>query len=328
MKKSTSTLILILCFVSGINRTIAQDWVKQSPVPTGYTPFNDIYCADINTIIISSEEGIFKTKDRGSSWNKSVTANSNPVSEFCFVNAQTGWAVGRNHTILKTSDGGDTWITQKESASDMPDLISVYFVDVNKGWAVGEKGTIFYTSNGGANWNEQVSTTASNLTAVHFADAQNGYCVGTNIALKTSNGGAVWDSIPNITGLNTSKDVFCFDADTCLVISKSSSGKELQRTTDGGANWTTQNLSSWWIEEMDFINSKHGYMAGMCAYGTYTCDEWGCSWSDYDMAIWETEDGGISWNRTILQNTNDYLYDIHVTDENIVCASGTDGYMV
>jgi photosystem II stability/assembly factor-like uncharacterized protein len=297
-------------------------------MPTKYTPYNDIYCADINTIIISCEEGIFKTEDRGLTWSKSIKENSDPIIEFCFLNNQTGWAVGNDLTILKTSDGGDTWITQKESASNTIDLNSVYFVDLNKGWAVGENGTILYTGNGGENWNAQISTTIQNLKSVHFADSQNGYCIGSDIVLKTTDGGAVWDSITNITGLNEPIDVFCFDADTCIIIAEKSPGSVVYKTTDGGSNWT-QSILSGWPTELDFVNSMLGYMVGRCGHGTYSCDAWGsCSWSDYDMAIWKTENGGISWDRTILANTNNSLLDVSITDDNIVCASGTDGYMI
>ncbi|KPK84904.1 MAG: hypothetical protein AMS27_08785 [Bacteroides sp. SM23_62_1] len=318
--------ILVGFFFLGINVVTlnAQDWIKQSPIPTANTP-NDIYCADSNTIIVCCPEGIFKTVNRGLSWSESTKESSNSIISFYFLDKQTGWGVGSNLTIMKTTDGGASWSTQKEIETDTSDLNSVCFSDINNGWIAGGDGTVLYTSDGGINWNKQITNTTNDLKAIHFADSQNGYCIGTNIVLKTNNGGTVWDCFTNITDLTTGEDVYCIDADTCIIMAVS----KVFRTTDGGANWTSQDYTSGWFKELDFINSKHGFMVGHCGYGTYTCDVFlGCSWSDYDMAIWETKDGGISWDRTIFSDTYDYLFDVSVVDSNIICASGTGGFII
>jgi photosystem II stability/assembly factor-like uncharacterized protein len=324
MKKLTLNIICLSFIFTNIITVFSQDWIKQSPVPTNNTPY-DIYCADSNTIVISCDEGIYKTPDRGLSWSLSTKESPNPIIEFCFVTDQLGWGVGADLTILKTADGGDSWITQKESGSDTVDLNSVFFVDNNKGWTAGEEGTILYTDDGGETWNKQASNTSADLEGVHFADELNGYCVGTDIALKTGDGGAVWESITNITDINEPEDVYCFNSDTCIILEEN----EVHRTTDGGANWTTESFTSGWFKELDFINDTDGYMIGMAGYGTYHCDAWGyCSWSNYDKAIWKTEDGGITWDRTLFSNTSDYLLDISIVGSNTICASGTEGYII
>ena len=64
-----------------------------------------------------------------------------------FINESLGWAVGDLGTIIATTDGGSTWVTQT-SGVDKP-LTAVSFVDVNHGWAVGLEGTILRTTTGG-----------------------------------------------------------------------------------------------------------------------------------------------------------------------------------
>src|SRR5262249_3840074 len=64
-----------------------------------------------------------------------------------------GWAVGKNGTILHTSDGGITWVPQNSSTSN--ELEGVSFPDPNNGWAVGEHGTIVHTGDGGLTWARQ-----------------------------------------------------------------------------------------------------------------------------------------------------------------------------
>ena len=74
---------------------------------------------------------------------------------------EIGWIVGNKNdfippsftittrTILKTTDGGESWIQNfKESSGNV--FLSIYFIDKNNGWAVGEE--ILKTTNGGISW--------------------------------------------------------------------------------------------------------------------------------------------------------------------------------
>src|SRR3989304_4042024 len=70
-----------------------------------------------------------------------------------FVNSDVGWAVGEGGTIIKTTNGGVSWLNQSHSIAKL--LYSVCFVDVNTGWIVGESGTILKSTNGGTSWNIQ-----------------------------------------------------------------------------------------------------------------------------------------------------------------------------
>jgi photosystem II stability/assembly factor-like uncharacterized protein len=55
--------------------------------------------------------------------------------------------VGQDGTIIRTTDGGATWIGQA-SRTSYP-LIGVFFIDDDTGTAVGEGGAILRTINGG-----------------------------------------------------------------------------------------------------------------------------------------------------------------------------------
>ena len=109
-----------------------------------------------------------------------------------FVDAQTGWAVGDDGTILATANGGATWTPQTSGTEAA--LLSVSFVDAQTGWAVGFDGTILATANGGATWTPQTSGTEADLLSVSFVDAQTGWAVGADgTILATANGGATWE---------------------------------------------------------------------------------------------------------------------------------------
>ena len=105
----------------------------------------------------------------------------------------TGWVVGGNGTILKTTDAGESWNPQTSGTSEQ--FYSATFTNDNTtGWAVGVGGTILKTTNGGDDWTQKPSGTQSLLKSVTFADdGKVGWVVvlGGTI-LKTTDAGESW----------------------------------------------------------------------------------------------------------------------------------------
>ena len=76
-----------------------------------------------------------------------------------FVDALSGWAVGDSATILRTSNGGLTWLSPDTSVPTMPGLLpsqssirAVAFADASNGIAVGQYQGVWRTSDGGSTW--------------------------------------------------------------------------------------------------------------------------------------------------------------------------------
>ena len=65
-----------------------------------------------------------------------------------FADANTGTAVGSHGTILRTTDGGASWVSQRSGTTYV--LKGVSFTDVDTGTAVGINGTILRTTDGGS----------------------------------------------------------------------------------------------------------------------------------------------------------------------------------
>ena len=63
------------------------------------------------------------------------------------MNAETGTAVGSWGTILRTTDGGGTWVRQTNGAGVT--LHGVAFMNADLGTVVGDAGTILRTTTGG-----------------------------------------------------------------------------------------------------------------------------------------------------------------------------------
>jgi len=119
---------------------------------------------------------------------------------FSFTDANNGTAVGDGGTVLRTTNGGNTWINQTSGTTNT--LLGVSFTDANNGTAVGNSGTILEQPMEGTT-GAAVSGTADDLWGVSFTDTNNGTAVGfdfntvTGLILRTTNGGSTWTSQPS-----------------------------------------------------------------------------------------------------------------------------------
>jgi hypothetical protein len=101
-----------------------------------------------------------------------------------------GYTVGDSGKILKTTNGGDTWIMMPSGISYK--LMSVHFNGMNIGYTAGDHGAILKTTDGGTTWTGLVSGTSRHLNSICFPTTDIGYAVGdSGTILKTTNGGGV-----------------------------------------------------------------------------------------------------------------------------------------
>lgn len=102
-----------------------------------------------------------------------------------FIDTDTGYAVGGSGVILKTINGGSSWIAQ--TSGTFSTLFSVTFITPQIGVCVGGNGQILRTENGGSTWFSQTNPATNNLLFVNFSGGNAGYAVGFDgVVLKTS----------------------------------------------------------------------------------------------------------------------------------------------
>lgn len=125
---------------------------------------------------------------RGCHRSTSVGLFRNNLFGVSFADVNTGTGVGTFGTVVRTTDGGTTWVTQSSGTTNR--LRGVSFTDANAGTAVGDFGTIVRTTDGGTTWVTQSSGTANVLWGVSFADANTGTAVGKGGTIVRTTGGS------------------------------------------------------------------------------------------------------------------------------------------
>lgn len=219
-----------------------------------------------------------------------------------FPTADTGYVVGYNGTILKTSDAGINWSTLNTHSAIT--LNSVHFIDGYTGLAVGTNGTILHTKDGGSSWTIDSINVNYRFNEIYFLNSSIGFIAGSHIVdpvlLKTTDGGVNWnmvnilDSVASDFPLNS---VHFPTPDTGYAVFRSG----VIRSIDGGDNWSllinyvggTDSIFPFSIlESCYFTDANTGYIGG---------------W--YNPALWKTTDGANSW--TNLGNSSTGSFQLH-----------------
>src|SRR5262252_6499898 len=65
----------------------------------------------------------------------------------CFVSPTEGWVAGDLGRVLRTSDGGKTWIKQEVAAHEP--FLSISCTDASHAWLSSRHGRIYRTTDGG-----------------------------------------------------------------------------------------------------------------------------------------------------------------------------------
>ena len=186
-----------------VTQTIPSDvWVSGIDVLDASRAWIAAYDYDSRGIVLSTTDG-------GTTWYSQTVS---PFSLYAvdFVDANNGWAIGDNSTLLHTINGGTTWVTQTLPITSTPVYLrGLSFLDSSTGWLFGyiyadygELGIILHTTNGGATWVPQPSGNANGwFSDGAMADALHGCAIGRGVYC-TSDGGATWHTVPPTVSSN------------------------------------------------------------------------------------------------------------------------------
>ena len=259
----------------------------------GYYPtftFQDMTFSDgLNGIAVGNKT-VLKTTDKGQTWNLVTT----PTQTFNhttvhFSDASNGWVVGVNGQVMKTTDGGNSWVNKNITGVSpfTPPLTDVFGINGTTAWVVGDRNTkVFKTTNGGDTWTDVFTGTfySSGFRTVFFLNHNEGWIAGDyGIIRKTTNGGANWTSL--LLGSSSSSssntwvtDIFFLDSSIGWFIGEDGL---ISKTTDGGTTWSKQRNSTG-LNGNGIVN-KIRFLDALSGFATISGE------------LYKTIDGGFTW---------------------------------
>lgn len=233
---------------------------------------DDFYSLDFGDELngwAGTESGrVFNTTDGGDTWSEPGLPLSDAVMDIDFVSGSTGWFITReDHDLLKTTDGGATFINQNSGLTEPYRYFDLHFVDENTGFVGGALTPgfpwtyfVIKTTNGGSNWSLVYSTQDYHIGDVYFVNPDTGF-IGTLFGeiIRTTDGGDNWQ----YTNLNNDIAIseFCFldDQNGWFV----GSDGALYSTTNTGDSWVENDLLiSTYLRAIDFVDPENGWIVG------------------------------------------------------------------
>ena len=254
-----------------------------------------------------------------------ASPTGNNLYKIGFANSNTGWITGEMGTILKTSDGGNTWKNQYTLSND--NIIDLCVIDTGTLFILNNSNELLVSTDGGDTWTLRSLFFGSNTSSISFINANEGWeGIGTNIQhttdggvnwavqyngsddiadikvgnngngiavtafgdlLHTANYGQAWSSVFNAPGNFQSMDLNTSSSIGLLIINN-----VLYKSIDNGNTWTAP------VNTPPTLSSTNAKSVNIFNANNYLI-------TDGDGNLWFTSNGGNTWtnNNSIVGNS-------------------------
>lgn len=244
-----------LCGMASISHTSdgGNSWHKSPITPTGNA--NDITMLSPERIVAACDRReILVSEDAGNNWTDVEPFGSWKFRGISFAaDRRNGVVVGNNGLIMRTRDGGKTWIGETETVTSEPySLNSVWCFDSLTAVACGRLGTILRTTDGGYDWTLINIPSTATFYDVHFQTPLIGTIVGSyGTIYRTHDGGLNWEEqrsllidedLRHVSFSDTANGVACGLHGT------------FRMTSNGGKSWVKITSSS---DSVDFLGIEY-----------------------------------------------------------------------
>ena len=217
-------------------------WTNAAGTGITGSVFN-IYAWSANDAIVTTSPSatfIYKTSNGGTTWTQVYTLAGGFIDALQMVSATEGYGlgdpVGGKWTVVKTTDGGNTWArmaTEPTAGAEAGWNNSFHIVGTNM-WFGTNNTKVYHSTDLGLTWTSGATTGTLNTYAVHYNSATTGTASGDAMVLST-NGGTNYSTItsPGTVGSINSLE----GAGTDWWATRTDAN--VYRSTNGGTSWTT-----------------------------------------------------------------------------------------
>ncbi len=269
---------------------------------------NDICFMNDSTGFATGHGGLLlKTTNAGETWIEVESGVNLDLNEIVMIDNQTAYILSnftydaKSNLWLKTSDSGNTWITENIPAlipnGQLTDLYfvndTVGFMHLNEEW----DGSLFKTTDAGQTWNLVFEQWGGIDCRFNFSDEQHGVAVLNtwmyySKVLVTEDGGNTWVEIL-LPGGSLFVNALC-NINQSRIITVGTNG-EILISNNNGFTWEEHYQHQFYnhIYSVQFTDINTGYILSD-GYGG----------GAPDPKLFKTFDGGFTWN--VIGNDNFY----------------------
>ena len=225
-----------LALLGGAHSVEAAGWfAADSPVTDMMFGMD---CMSGSCIQVGVNGTVVRTNDYRT-WTEGVSGVTENLLNVDMYSSTLAVAVGMEGTLLKTVDGGLTWMSITGITS--ADLFGVSLVSSSVMYIAGSNGAVHKTIDGGTTWaNIGMSLSGIDALSINAYTSDVVYVAGSNgVAYKTSNGGATW----TLLSTGTTESIYAVDVTSLTTAYIAGSNGMVKKTTDG-STFTTHTLSS------------------------------------------------------------------------------------
>lgn len=211
------------------------------------------------------------------------------------------------YKIYSTFDGGESWICRYTPGSNWNQISSIAFATGTIGVAVGENGLFLRTSDMGQSWAQLTNVPSIHYYSVCFTDDTTGYVSGAGVVLKTTDAGNTWEEVSQ--GFSF-RDIYFIDNQIGYGVKGDNT---VAKTTDGAITWTVYDVptgSPLWA--VHFYDADSGFVSG----GTYSISS----------VVFKTTNGGETWQNFPVP-AMEPMGEIVVTENYSVFTAGWYGFL-
>jgi len=224
-------------------------------------------------------------------WTSLTPATDKDLHRVFFLDSLTGWTVGEGGTILKTTNGAQSWVVQNSKITSS--IGDIFMLDTLRGWAlsqtlpgVGWYGTlILTTTDGGGSWSKsQYPDTGQYMYSICYLDSLHGWMAGEyGRMVGTSDGGQTWSpaTVDTLFPFAIRRIKFFSPLYGVAVGGVRDVTAVIWQTTSGGEVWSARRIGSEPLNDLFFKDSLTVISVG----GDF----------EFGATVVKTTNGGVDW---------------------------------